>query len=100
VRLRAVPIRTGCSVRIIRFGLLGGRSSAANDVACSGGMSAWVSGGVLPGRVLRGFVVCADQLDADLVGLGVPQVFEYGQRLLPGLPGLGQFADGGFGEVA
>jgi hypothetical protein len=44
-------------------------------------------------------VVRAGQLGADLLGVGVLQVLENGQRLLPGLPGLRQFA-GGLAGVA
>jgi hypothetical protein len=39
-------------------------------------------------------VVCAGELGADLAGVGMLDVFEDGQRLLPGLPGLGQLAGG------
>jgi hypothetical protein len=46
-------------------------------------------------------VVCAGELGPDLAGVGVLQILEDGQRLLPGLPGLRQFAGGlaGVGEV-
>ena len=37
-------------------------------------------------------MVCAGELGADLAGVGVLQVLEDGQRLLPGLPGLRQLA--------
>ena len=43
-------------------------------------------------RVRRDVVVCATEPGADLAGVGVLQVLEDGQRLLPGLPGLRQFA--------
>jgi hypothetical protein len=46
-------------------------------------------GASLRGRVLSGVVVCAGELGADLAGVGVLQVLEDGQRLLPGLLGLG-----------
>ena len=41
------------------------------------------------------------ELGADLVGVGVLQVLEDGERLLPGLPGLRQLAGGvaGVAEV-
>jgi hypothetical protein len=39
-------------------------------------------------------VVCAGELGADLAGVGVLQVLEDGERLLPGLLGLGQLAGG------
>ena len=41
-------------------------------------------------------LVCAGELGADLIGVGVLQVLEDRHRLLPGLPGLRQFA----GQVA
>src|SRR5215831_20317233 len=47
---------------------------------------------LLGGRVWGGVVVCAGELGADLAGAGVLQVVKDGQRLLPGLPGLGQLA--------
>ena len=53
----------------------------------------------LRGRVRGGVVVGAGELGADLAGVGVPQVVEDGQRLLPGLPGLRQLA-GGVARVA
>jgi hypothetical protein len=57
-------------------------------------MLASVSGALLRGRVARGVVVCAGELGADLASVGVLQVFEDGEGLLPGLPGLGQLAGG------
>jgi hypothetical protein len=56
---------------------------------------------LLCGRVRGGVAVCAGELGADLAGVGVLQVLEDGQRLLPGLPGLGQLAGGvaGVAEV-
>src|SRR5215470_870242 len=59
-------------------------------------MLAGASGALLGRRVCRGVAVCAGELGADLAGVGVLDVLEDGQRLLPGLPGLGQLA----GDVA
>ena len=55
----------------------------------------------LCGRVRGGVAVCAGELGADLAGVRVLQTLEDGQRLLPGLPGLGQLAGGvaGVAEV-
>ena len=46
-------------------------------------------------------VVCAGELGANLVGVRVPLVLEDDERLLPGLPGLNQLAEGvaGVAEV-
>jgi hypothetical protein len=38
-------------------------------------------------------LVCAGELGADLVGVGMLQAFEDGEPLLPGFPGLRQLAD-------
>ena len=57
------------------------------------------SGALLRGRVPGDVVVRAGQLGADLLGVEVLQVLENDQRLLPGLPGLRQFA-GGLAGVA
>src|SRR5215467_16303097 len=64
-------------------------------------MLASAAGALLGGRVCRGVAVCAGELGADLAGVGVLQVVKDGQRLLPGLPGLGQLAGGvaGVAEV-
>src|ERR1700690_2079301 len=59
-------------------------------------MVASARGGLLRGRVPRDVVVCAGELRADLVGVGVLEVFEDGERLPPGLPSLRQ----GAGSVA
>jgi hypothetical protein len=48
----------------------------------------------LRGRVPKGMVVCAGELGADLVGVGMPDFLEDGQRLPPGPAGLGQLAGG------
>jgi hypothetical protein len=65
-------------------------------------MPARASGAFLRGRVLGGVVVCAGELGADRAGVGELQVVEDGQRLLPGLPGLGQLPGGvaGVAEVS
>ena len=52
------------------------------------------NGALLGGRVPEGVVVCAGELGADLAGVGMVQVLEDGERLLPGLPGLGRLAGG------
>src|SRR5215469_3098855 len=59
------------------------------------------SGALLRGWVRGGVAGCAGELGADLVGVGVLQVFEDGEGLLPGLPGLGRLAGGvaGVAEV-
>lgn len=43
---------------------------------------------------MAGLVICARELGADLGGVGVLQVVEDSQRLLPGLAGLGRLARG------
>src|SRR5215472_12456272 len=50
--------------------------------------------GSLRGRVRGGVVVCAGELGADPVSVGVLDVLEDGERLLPGLPGLRQIVGG------
>src|SRR6202042_1890955 len=50
------------------------------------------SGAFLRGRVLGRLAVCAGELGAYLVGIGMLQVLKDGQCLLPGLPGLGRLA--------
>ena len=63
-----------------------------NDVAYPAVMLASACRALLGGRVCRGVAVCAGELGADLAGVGVLQVLEDGECLLPGLPGLGQLA--------
>jgi hypothetical protein len=65
---------------------------------CPAAMPAGASG-ALRGQVARGVAVCAGELGPHLVGVGVLQVLEDGEGLLPGLPGLRQLA-GGYPEVA
>jgi hypothetical protein len=49
---------------------------------------------LLRGRVRGGVVGCAGELGADLTSVGVLQVFEDGEGLLPGLLGPRQLAGG------
>ena len=65
-----------------------GRGWFANDVAYPAGMLASASDALQRGRVRAGVVVCARELGADLVGVGMLQVLEVRQRLLPDLPSL------------
>jgi hypothetical protein len=54
---------------------------------------------VIKNSLLTARFVRAVAFGADLAGLGMPDVLEDGQRLLPGLTGLGQVA-GGVADIA